>query len=90
MMKFELKTDNDPFSKYSYYLLFVLGFISLIIIFSNIASKLGIISRHYEINYLCRLLKVEKSSFEFKKLSKLTNQKSKQKIWELCNEIIRK
>tara|TARA_Y100000991_G_C21707908_1_gene236585 strand:+ start:231 stop:500 length:270 start_codon:yes stop_codon:yes gene_type:complete len=88
-MKFELKTDNDPFSKYFYYLFFVFGIIALIIAFTNISSKLGNISRHYEISYLCRLLKVEKSSFDFNKLSKLTNQKNKQKIWDLCNEIVR-
>ena len=88
-MKFELKTDNEPFPKYWYYLFSVFLIISLIIAITNIASKLGNISRHYEITYLCRLLKVEKSSFDFKKLSKLTNQKNKQKIWDLCSEIVR-
>ncbi len=88
-MKFELKTDNDPFQKYLYYLFFVFVIVAVIILITNVASKLGNISRHYEINYLCRLLKVEKSSFDFNKLSKLTNQKNKQKIWDLCSEILR-
>ena len=86
-MKFELKTDNDHFSKAFVYLFLASGVISLIIIISNIALKLGSISKHYEINYLCRLLIIEKSSFNFRKISKLTNQTSKQKIWDLCREI---
>ena len=86
-MKFELKTDNDYFSKTFFYLFLASGVISLIIIISNIALKLGSISKHYEINYLCRLLIIEKSTFNFRKLSKLTNQTSKQKVWDLCREI---
>ena len=32
---------------------------------------------------------IEKSSLHFKKLSKLTNQTTKQKMWDLCREIIK-
>ena len=88
-MKLELKTENDYFSKeiLSVFLIFISIF--LIVIISNISLKLGIISRDYEINYLCRLLTVDKSSSNFRKLSKLSNQNSKQKVWDLCREIIK-
>ena len=88
-MKLELKTENDYFSKeiLSVFLIFISIF--LIVIISNISLKLGIISRHYEINYLCRLLTVDKSSSNFRRLSKLSNQNSKQKVWDLCREIIK-
>ena len=88
-MKFEVKTQNeDPFkSSYSVFLVFVL--FSFIVVLSNISIKIGNISRHYEINYLCRLLMIEKSSLNFKKLSNLTNQKTKQNVWDLCREIVK-
>tara|TARA_B100000524_G_scaffold203818_1_gene106372 strand:- start:196 stop:462 length:267 start_codon:yes stop_codon:yes gene_type:complete len=88
-MKFEVKTQNDDFSKssFSFFLAFV--FISFIIIFSNLSIKLGTISRYYEINYLCKLLPIDKSSKNFKKLSKLTSQTSNQKIWDLCREMVK-
>ena len=86
-MKFEVKTHNDdPLkSSFSFFLTFVL--LSFIVVLSSISIKLGQISKHYEINYLCSLLSIEKSSSDFKKLSKLTNQTSKQKIWDLCRQI---
>ena len=86
-MKLEVKTQNDDFlkSSISFFLTFVV--ILFIVILSNISIKLGTISRHYDINYLCKLLTIEKTSKNFKKLSKLTNQTSKQKIWDLCREI---
>tara|TARA_Y100000994_G_scaffold125339_1_gene102916 strand:+ start:1022 stop:1288 length:267 start_codon:yes stop_codon:yes gene_type:complete len=88
-MKFEVKTQNDDFSKssFSFFLAFV--FISFIVIFSNLSIKLGTISRYYEINYLCKLLPIDKSSKNFKKLSKLTSQTSNQKIWDLCREMVK-
>ena len=88
-MKFEVKTQNDDFSKSSIYFYLALVFLSFMIIFANISLKLGTISKHYEINYLCKLLTIEKSSNNFKKLSKLTNQTSKQKMWDLCREIVK-
>ena len=88
-MKFELKTDNENYSKsFSIFLGFVF-IISLIIILSDYVLKLGIISRNYEIEHNCRLLSVEKSTTNFKKLSKLTNLKSKQRIWEFCKEVVK-
>ena len=88
-MKFELKTENENYSK-SFLLAFRnIFFISLIILLCDIALKLGIIARNYQLDYKCRILSVEKSTVNFKKLSKLSNLKSKQKIWEFCKEIIK-
>ena len=88
-MKFEVKTQNDDlwYSSLSFLLIFAL--LSFIVILSNVSIKLGTISKYHEINYLCRLLTVEKSSLNFKKLSKLTNLNTKQKMWDLCREIVK-
>ena len=88
-MKFEFKTENDHFFKqfYSVFIFFIT--ISIIIIMTNISFKLTTIKRLYEINYLCKLISLDKSAYNFKKLSKLTNQKSKQKIWDLCREMVK-
>ena len=88
-MKFEVNTKNDDFSKSSFSLYLAFVFFSFIIIFANLSIKLGTISKNYEINYLCKLLTIEKSSNNFNKLSKLTKQTSKQKIWDLCREIVK-
>ena len=88
-MKFELKTQDDDLSKSFFSVFLAFAILSLIIILSNISIKLGTISRNYEINYLCKLIKIEKSSSYFKKLSKITNQKTKQKMWDLCREIVK-
>ena len=88
-MKFELKTENENYSKSISYFIGLVFIISLIIILGDVAIKLGIISRHYQIEYNCRLLSFEKSTTNFKKLSMLSNLKSKQRIWELCREVIK-
>ena len=88
-MKFEVKTQNDDLWKSSFSVLLSIALFSFIVVLSNISIKLGAISRHYEIKYLCNLLTIEKSSLKFKKLSKLTNQNSKQKMWDLCREIVK-
>ena len=88
-MRFEVKTQNDDFSKSSFFLYLVFVFISFIVILANLSIKLGTISKHYEINYFCKLLILDKSSSNFKKLLKLTNETSKQKIWDLCREIVK-
>ena len=88
-MKFEVKTQNDDLLKSSFSVLSSIAILSFIVILSNISIKLGSISRHYEINYLCNLLTIEKSSLNFKKLSNLTNQNTKQKMWDLCREIVK-
>ena len=88
-MKFEVKTKNDDLLKSSFYIFLAFAFFSFTFILSNISIKLGTISKQYEINYLCNLLIVEKSSLNFKKLSKLTNQTTKKKMWDLCREIVK-
>ena len=87
-MKFEVKTQNDDLWKSSFSVLSSIALLSFIVVLSNISIKLGAISRHYEIKYLCNLLTIEKSSLNFKKISKLTNQTTKQKMWDLCREIV--
>ena len=88
-MKLELKTQENDLSRPFLSVLITFAILSLIIILSNISIKLGTISRNHEINYLCKLIKIEKSSLYFKKLSRLTNQKNKQKMWDLCREIVK-
>ncbi len=88
-MKFELKTENENSLKSISQFFGIIFFITLIIIFCDIALKLGIISRNHKIEYNCRLLSVEKSKPHFKKLSRLSNLKSKQQIWEFCREFIK-
>jgi len=88
-MKFELKTENENYSKSlsNFFRIFII--FSLIIISCDMTLKLGIISKNYEFNYNCRLLAVEKSAVIFKKLSRISNLKSKQRIWEFCREFVR-
>jgi len=88
-MKFELKTENDNYSKSISQFFSIVFFLTLIIILSDVALKLGIISRNHKIEYNCRLLSVEQTKTNFKKLSRLSNLKNKQKIWEFCREFIK-
>ena len=88
-MKFELKTENDNYSKIFLQFFSIVFFLSLIIIMFDVAIKLGIISRNHKIEYNCRLLSVEKSKPHLKKLSRLSNLKSKQQIWEFCRSVIK-
>ena len=88
-MKFELKTENENYSKSFSQFFSMFFFLILIIILSHVALKLGIISRNYEIDYNCRRLSVEKSTSNFKKLIRLSNLKSKQQIWEFCREVVK-
>jgi len=88
-MKFELKTENEKYSNSFSNVIRTIFFISFIIIFCDLSLKLGNISRHYQINYNCKLLSIEKSKPHFKKLFRLSNLKSKQQIWEFCMEVIK-
>ena len=85
-MKLELKTENDKhYKSLSNFFRTIFSF-ALIVIFSDVALKLGVVSRHYQIQYNCSLLSVETSQSNFKELSKLSKLKSKQKIWEFCKK----
>jgi len=86
-MKFELKTENENYSKSISQFFGIVFFLTLIIILCDVSIKLGIISRNHKIEYNCRLLSIEKSKPHFKKLSRLSNLKSKQQIWKFCSEV---
>ena len=86
-MKFELKTENENYSKSFLQFFGIVFLLTLIIILCDVALNLRIISRNNKIEYNCRLLSVEKSKPLFKKLSSLANLKSKQQIWEFCREV---
>ncbi len=88
-MKLELITENKSFSKSFSHFLGIFFALALIIILCDIALKLGSISKRYEVEYNCRLLSLEKSTTIFKKLSRLPNLKSKQRIWDFCREVIK-
>ena len=88
-MKFELKTENENYFKSFSQFFRIVFFLTVIVILCDVALKLGIISRNHKIEYNCRLLSVEKSKPHFKKLSRLTNLKTKQQIWEICREVIK-
>ena len=88
-MKFELKTENEKYSNSFSNVFRTVFFLSFIIVFSDVSLKLGNISKHYQINHNCKLISVEKSSSNFKKLSKLSKLKSKQRIWEFCREFVK-
>ena len=88
-MKFELKTEKENYSKSFLQFFGIFFFLILIIILFDIVLKLGNISKNHQIDYNCRLLSVEKSKPLFKKLSRLSNLKSKQQIWEFCREVIK-
>ena len=88
-MKFELKTENENYLKSFSKSFGIIFFLTFIIILCDVSLKLAIISRNHKIEYNCRLLSVEKSTTHFKKLSSLSNLKSKQKIWEFCREVFK-
>ena len=88
-MKFELKTENENYSKSFSNVSKTICILALIILFCDIALKLRVISRHYQIEYNCRLLSVDKTSSNFKKLSKISNLKSRQRIWDFCREVVK-
>ena len=85
-MRFEIKTDQNRFSdKLSLsFAISILTFLAILLI--NISSNINKLSSYYEIKYLCRLIIVDKSQSNFKRLSKLTKQLKKQKIWDFCKE----
>ena len=88
-MKFELITENGNYSKTFSKLLSNFFKILIIIIFCDIELKLGMISRNYQILYNCKVISIDKSKSNYKKLSELVNIKSKQRIWEFCREVVK-
>ena len=88
-MKFEFKTENENYLKSFPHFFRIAITLAFIIILCDFAQKLGVISRFYQVNYNCRLLSVDKSATNFNKLSRLSNLKSKQRIWEFCREFVK-
>ena len=88
-MKFELKTENDNNLK-SLSHFFRIAFVSaLLIILCDLSLKFGILSKHYQIEFNCKILTVKKSPPNIKKLSRLSNLKNKQRILEFCREYVK-
>ena len=86
-MRFEVKTDKETFS-YSFYLKTLIGISAItLLLLIRFSFQLSKISEIQEINYLCNLFLVEKSSFDFKRLSKLTKITNKSKMWDFCKEL---
>ena len=88
-MRFEVKTDQRRFSEYFSQVFLVTVLLFCGVLFFNLVFSLHKISRYYETNYLCKLILIEKSSYNFKKLERIINQKNKQKILDLCKLISR-
>ena len=86
-MKFELKTENDNYSKSFSHFFRTVFFSALLIILCDLSVKFGIITKHYQIELSCKILTVNKSPSNIKKLSRLSNLNSKQKIWDFCKEV---
>jgi len=82
-MRFEVNTDVHKFSDINYwsFLLLILGFFVLLI---NISINLRRISINHEIDYLCKIILVDKNSSNLKRLYRLTDLKNKQQIREFC------
>ena len=85
-MKFEIKTDQNRFSDRLSLSLAISIITFFAVLFTNISFNLNKLTSYYEINYLCKLILVDKSQSNFKKLSQLTKQFKKQKIWDFCRE----
>ena len=83
-MRFEIKTDQNRFSDKLSFSLAISIITFFAVLFTNISFNLNKLTSYYEINYLCRLILIDKSQNNFKKLSKLTKQLKKQKIWDFC------
>ena len=88
-MKFELKTENENNLRSLTNFFGIFFKFALIILLCDTALKLGMISRYYQVDYNCKLLSIEQSKYNFKKLSRLSNLKSKQRIWEFCREVVK-
>ena len=85
-MRFEIKNDQNRFSDKLSLSLAISIITFFAILFTNISLNINKLSSFYEIKYLCRLILVDKSQSNFKKLSKMTKQLKKQKIWDFCKE----
>ena len=88
-MRLEVKTDQRRFPNYLSEMVLVIMLLFFSFLFLDLVFNLRKISRYYQTNYLCKLILVEKSSNNFKKLGRIINQTNKQKIWDFCKLISR-
>ena len=88
-MKFELKTDNDNYSKSYLHFFKTVFFAALLIVLCDLSLKFGTISRHFQIEFNCKILTLKKSQSNIKKLSRLSNLKNKQRIFEFCRDYVK-
>jgi len=88
-MKFELKTDIDNNSNSFAHLFRTFFVVTLLIILCDLSLKIGNISKHYQIEFNCKILTVKKSPSIVKKLSRLSDLKNKQRILEFCRDFVK-
>ena len=88
-MKFELKTENDNNLKSVSHFFRAVFVSALLIILCDLSIKFGMLSKHYQIEFNCKILTVKKSPPNIKKLSRLSNLKNKQRILEFCREYVK-
>jgi hypothetical protein len=88
-MKLELKTENDNNLKSFSHFFRILFVSTLLIILCDLSLKLGMLSKHYQIEFNCKILTVKKSPPNIKKLSRLSNLKNKQRILEFCRQYVK-
>ena len=88
-MKLELKTENDNNLKSLSHFFRIVFVSALLIILCDLSLKLGMLSKHYQIEFNCKILTVKKSPPNIKKLSRLSNLKNKQRILEFCREYVK-
>lgn len=85
-MRFEVNTDVPKISEINLWIL--ISLITIVLIFlTNFSLNLMKITRLFEVEYLCKVILVDKNTSNYKRLRKLTSLKTKQKIWDLCKEI---
>ena len=88
-MKLELKTENDNNLKSLSHFFRIVFFSALLIILCDLSLKFGMLSKHYQIEFNCKILTVKKSPSNIKKLSRLSDLKNKQRIFEFCREYVK-
>ena len=88
-MKIELKTENDNNLKSLSHFFRIVFVSALLIILCDLSLKFGILSKHYQLVFNCKILTVKKSPSNIKKLSKLSNLKKQQRILEFCREYVK-
>ncbi len=88
-MKLELKTENDNNLKSLSHFFRIVSVSALVIILCDLSIKFGMLSKHYQIEFNCKILTVKKSPPNIKKLSRLSNLKNKQRILEFCREYVK-